>query len=118
MKQQRPKTGRIDVERIVRRDFPTEAFARVICVLDEYGAEDWHREKDRVQLAVLKLSGGSEETLRRAVEAAKCDFRDILAPAEYPNYTKKMFHIDKLSSAEQKSIVDADLKQYAEWLDK
>jgi hypothetical protein len=116
MEQPHPKVGRVDVERIVRREFPADAFSRVLRVLDEYGAEDWHREKDRVQLAVLKLAGGSEEKLRREIEGAKCDFRDVLAPAEYPAYTKKMFHIDRLPGEEQKRIIDADWKQYADWL--
>jgi len=116
MEQPHPEVSRADVQRVVRRDFPEDAFSRVIAILDEYGTEEWHRERDRVQLAVLKLAGGSEEKLRREIEGAKCDFRDVLAPAEYPAYTKKMFRIDKLPGEEQRRIIDWDWKQYTEWL--
>jgi hypothetical protein len=84
-------------------------------MLDEYGVEDWQRERDRVQLAVLKLAAKSLEGLRRHIEAAKCDFRDVLGPAEYPGYEKKMFRIDKLPEAERQRIIDADWKQYQDW---
>ena len=87
-----------------------------MAVLDEYGVEDWQRERDRVQLAVLKLANKSFDDLRRYTEWAKADYRDVLGPAEYPGYTKKMFRIDKLPEQERQRIIDADWKQYQEWL--
>ncbi len=51
-----PTVSRQDVIRIVRRDFPTIPEAEVHTILDEYGASDRHRERDRVQLAVLMLA--------------------------------------------------------------
>jgi hypothetical protein len=116
MSQPTPQVSRLDVERIVRRDFPPHATVEVLAALDEYGTEDFQREKERVQLAVLKLAGGSREKLRYEIEGAKCDYRDVLGPAEYPGYTKKMFRIDRLSEAEKKRLVDADWKQYQDWL--
>jgi hypothetical protein len=106
----------LDVQRVVRREFPEEEIAGVLTTLNEYGTEDYHREKERVQLAVLKLAGGSREKLRYEIEGAKCDYRDVLGPAEYPGYTKKAFRIDKLSEEEQKRLIDADWKQYQDWL--
>ena len=75
MNQPTPQVSRADVERIVHRDFPAEAMD-VLKALDEYGTEEYHRGKERVQLAVLKLAAGSRETLRQELENAKCDYRD------------------------------------------
>ncbi len=51
-----PTVTAADVERIVRRNFPPEQVRSVLTVLNEYGAEEWQRETDRVRLAVLKLA--------------------------------------------------------------
>jgi hypothetical protein len=40
--------------------------------------------RDRVQSAILKLTDGSFENLRRWVEVALYDYRSVLGPAEYP----------------------------------
>jgi hypothetical protein len=113
-----PNITRADVERIVRRDFPPDQFQAVVGILDEYGREDFHLEADRVHLAVLKLSSGSMDALRRHIEWAKSDWRDVLGPAEYPAYTKKMFRIDRLSDEEQRQIIERDWQQYENWLSK
>jgi hypothetical protein len=105
-----------DVERIARRDYPPDRVDEVLSILDEYGGEDWHPEPDRVRMAVLKLAGGKFDQLRMHIEAAKMDFRDVLSEAEYPLYTKKWFHIDKLPEAERQQIIDSDWKQYQDWL--
>jgi len=83
-------------------------------MLDADGIKD-QRERDRVQLAVLKLSNKNFDDLRRYANWATTDYRDVLGPAEYPGYTKKMFRIDKLPEAERQRIIDADWKQYQEW---
>ncbi len=41
-------------------------------------------DRDRVQAAILRLSDGSVDNLRRWVEVAASDYRDVLGPAEYP----------------------------------
>jgi hypothetical protein len=114
--QPHPTVSRLDVERIVSRDFPAERFDDVMTTLDEYGTQDGQSERDRVQLAVLKLAAGNLDGLRRYIEWAKTDYRDVLSPAEYPGYTKKMFRIDKLPPEERQRIIDADWKQYQDWL--
>ncbi|MES2463932.1 MAG: hypothetical protein V4671_25460 [Armatimonadota bacterium] len=116
MNQPTPDVSQADVDRIMRRDFPSEAIQQVLAVLAEYGKEDYHREIVRVQLAVLKLADGSIENLHQEIQGAKCDYRDILSYSEYPNYTKRAFSIDKLSYAERKAVIDADWKQYNDWL--
>lgn len=115
MDQPTPRVSRADVERIALRDFSSASLVEVLAILDEYGAEDHHREKDRVQLAVLKLSGGNRERLRREIEEAKCDYRDVLSPAEYPTYP---WDAHKLPPEERKKIIAADLKQYTDWLNR
>jgi len=111
-----PTVTRADVERVVRRDFPAEPVSEVLALLDGYGVEAWQREPDRVQLAALKLATGSLDHLRCQVERAKCDYRDVLAPAEYPGYTKRMFRIAALPENEQQRIIEGDWKQYRDWL--
>jgi hypothetical protein len=114
--QPHPTVTAADVERIVRRDFPADRAAEVLAMLEEYGTEEWQREPHRVRLAVLKLAAGDLGRLRYEVEGAKRDYRDVLAPAEYPGYTRRMFRISKLAEDEQQRIIDADWKQYDEWL--
>lgn len=60
-----------DVDRVVARDFSPGSAPEVAAILAEYGMEDWHGEKDRVRLAVLKLAGGNIDRLRVAIETAK-----------------------------------------------
>jgi hypothetical protein len=111
-----PTVTGADVERVVRRDFPEDRTVEVLAMLDEYGTEEWQREPFRVRLAVLKLAAGDIRRLRYEIEGAKHDYRDVLGPAEYPGYTRRMFRIDKLTEDEQQRIIDADWRQYQEWL--
>jgi hypothetical protein len=116
-KQPTPNVTSADVERVVRRDFPAERFAEVMAMLSEYGAdESWQREADRVRLAALKLAAGSMERLRYEIEGAKSDYRDVLGPAEYPGYSKRVGGRKKLPPEEEQRIIDADWKQYQDWL--
>jgi hypothetical protein len=64
------------------------SWARVLELLDCYGVEPDERERERVQFAVLKLSGGSEEKVREYVAVAKRDYRDVLFWAEYPEESR------------------------------
>jgi hypothetical protein len=41
---------------------------------------------------------------------------EIISEAEYPNYTKKMFRIDRLSAEERERIIEKDKIQYLKWL--
>src|SRR6266513_2291353 len=67
-----------------QKTFPESAHARVLELLDDYGVESYERERERVQLAILKLSEGNEEKLREFFAVAKRDYRDVLFWAEYP----------------------------------
>jgi hypothetical protein len=110
-----PNVSSADVERIVRRDFPADRVAEVLGILNEYGQESWHREPDRVRLAVLKLASGSVERLRQEIDGAKCDYRDALAAAEYAGYLTKVPPSGALPAEEKQQIIDTDWKQYQDW---
>jgi hypothetical protein len=68
----------------VQKGFPESAYARVLELLDGYGVESYERERERVQLGILKLSDGNEEKLREFVAVAKRDYRDVLFWVENP----------------------------------
>jgi len=76
--------SRGEVFAVVQKTFPESAHARVLELLDDYGVESYERERERVQLAILKLSEGNEEKLRDLVAVAKRDYRDVLFWAENP----------------------------------
>jgi hypothetical protein len=116
LKQRAPEVTASDVERVVRRDFPAERVAEVQALLGEYGTEDWHLAIHRVRLAALKLAAGSVERLRSQIETAKADYRDVLAPAEYPGYSPRAFRLRELTPEEHERIIEADWRQYHEWL--
>ena len=116
MKQPIPEVTDSDVNRIVRRDFPPDQFDTVISILHAYGSEDWHREVDRVRLAVLKLAGGDRQGLTRHIETAKMDYRDVLAYAEYPDYMRMVPPSGDFSEKEKERIIQSDWEQYTSWL--
>jgi hypothetical protein len=112
MAQYIPDVSDHDVERIVERDFPADAQDAIHEMIR--GLEV--REKTRVVLACLKNAKGSLDKLRGELANASGYWREIIGEAEYPNYTKKMFRIDKLSADEQERIIEKDKNQYLAWL--
>lgn len=42
----------------VKEVFPQDDPAEILTLLDQYGVEHYERERDRVQLAILRLSEG------------------------------------------------------------
>src|SRR5437764_7295770 len=79
---------RDEVVAVVQKTFPETAHDRVLELLDTYGVESYERERERVQLAILKLSDGNEEKLREFVAVAKRDYRDVLFWADNPEEAK------------------------------
>ena len=77
-----------EVVAVVQKTFPESNWENVIQLLDEYGVEPYERERERVQLAILKLSEGNEEKLGEFVAVAKRDYRDVLFWAEYPEESR------------------------------
>jgi hypothetical protein len=118
MRQPAPTVSQADVEKIIKRDYPADKYDQIMSMLNTYGTEDWQREPQRVRLSVLKLANGNIDELRRYIEWAKCDYRDVISPVEYPMATKKIFRMDKLTKEEIESIYKKDWEQYQKWIDR
>jgi len=52
-------------------------------MLLEYPTEPWHGEIKRVRIGILRICQGNLERMRRLVDVAKRDYRDLLMLAEY-----------------------------------
>jgi len=71
------------VMQAIREYFPNEDPQRIMVMLNEYGRESYHRERDRVQLGILILSKGDLQKLRANIDLACLDYRDVLMAAYY-----------------------------------
>ncbi|MHC4599416.1 MAG: hypothetical protein ACYS47_10460 [Planctomycetota bacterium] len=118
MEQPVPKVNAKDVERVVRRDFDPAEFEGVTAILGSYGDRGRRREDHRVCLAALKLADGNFAELRRQMQAAELDYRDVLAWAEYPEYMKEVHPGAGLTEEEIRAVVERDWQQYKRWLDR
>ncbi len=98
----------------IKQCFPNEDQAKITAILDLYGRESYEPERERVQIAILKLSKEDLSKLRENVEVAKSDYRDVLAYAEYPEEMSK--DIWKMGDKEMKGIREKDRQQYLDWL--
>jgi hypothetical protein len=112
MAQYVPSVSESDIERIVRRDYPSDLHAFIYEVIRNIEV----REKRRVIMACLKNANGNFEKLKGDLTNAGGWWREIISEAEYPNYTKEMFRIDRLSADEKERIIDKDKEQYLTWL--
>lgn len=112
-KQPVPRVELEDVERVVRRDYPETQFDSVMAVLREYKSQ---RERSRVLLATLKLANGNLDELRKHIGTALQDFRDVLAPAEYPEYWRRGSSGLRMAGNEGDQVIDSDWEQYEAWL--
>src|SRR5215472_8851466 len=99
-----------------KSEFPAEDVDKILAILDGYGTEPYEREQARVQVAMLMLSKGSIEELQRLVTAAKRDYRDVLAWAEYPEELR--LPTWRMPADQVREIRLRDRKQYKDWLDK
>lgn len=103
---------------ILDKLFPDPTVRRQVeATLDQYGSEEAHLEVRRVRLAVLKLAGRDLEAIKRNVDYACIDYRDVLAWAKYPNAMRVPSWRLPEDSPEKKQITTADRRQYQDWLD-
>ena len=77
------KYTRNNVMQAIKIAFPNLNNKVVLDMLDFYGKESYEYEKERVQLAIIKISGGDILKLQEYVNIAKIDYRDVLMSAEY-----------------------------------
>lgn len=115
LRQPIPEITPDDVKRIVLRDFPNAQFDEVMAIVAVYTSR-WEIETIRVQLAALKLANGHMDSLRRYIDAAKSDYRDVLVPAEYPKYWKATSRGRGLSEHARHQLFESDRKRYENWL--
>jgi hypothetical protein len=111
MDQPIPQVSALDIERVIRRDFPVEVRDDVAALLEGYA----ERGAVRVRLAILRLAGGDLVKLRDLVAAACSDYRDVLAWAEYPEYLDTRW-AEGSPEGTRAAIIARDWKQYEEWL--
>ena len=71
------------IQSLVVEQFPQEDVTMVMAILDYYGIEPYERERERVQIAILKLSTGDVDKLLHYVDAPEQDYRDVLYWTEY-----------------------------------
>jgi hypothetical protein len=72
-------TKRDDVIAAIEIAFPGRDLPGLLAVVDRYGSEPHEPEAERVRLAIVELSQGDEQRLQSLVQAAKVDYRDVLA---------------------------------------
>jgi hypothetical protein len=95
--------------------FPEAQKAAIaLTILDSYGVQSWHVERDRVQLAMLMQSKGNLDRLRELAVLADKDYRDVLAGAEYPEEFLAPFNTP---TAEMSAIRRRDRHRYETWLE-
>jgi len=116
MEQKIPKISDSDIKRIIKRDFPQSEFAEVESILQMYKSES-KGGRNRVFASILKLSDGNIELIKKFVEKANYDFRDVISLSEYPNYTEHAFD-DDLPEQKKKQLISDDWNQYSYWLSK
>lgn len=111
MQQPITKVTESDVRRIALRDFGETGLSEAMDVLDNRPGE----KCPRVRLALLKLSSGDMNLLKEHAVSAARDFRDVLALAEYPRWSKEI-GFDKVPRALEREVIRADWLQYSQWL--
>ena len=116
MEQQIPIITKDDLKRIINREFPSIHTSEIERILNLYNSEI-EEGRNRVQASVLKLSNGDISLLKDFIEQANNDFRNIIAMAEYPNYSKILFS-KNFTNDEKQTIIDEDWIQYKSWLER
>jgi hypothetical protein len=107
-----PSVNETDVERVLRRDYPTNLVDEIFALIATVEV----REKPRVVLACLKIADGNVDRLRSELANASGYYREILSEAEYPLATKRWSRIESLPEDEVRAIYEKDWRQYSEWL--
>lgn len=105
-----------DIKRIIKRDFPNDDLAEIMEMLSEYKSNTI-KGRNRIHACILKLANGDKYSIEKYVERAKCDSRDVIAWAEYPNQFKHPFHFN-LPKDQQNKLIEDDWLQYQAWFNR
>jgi hypothetical protein len=105
-----------DVVRVVHRDFAPAEVDAALALLNTYGDDRSDGVAARVRLAVLKCANGNLVKLKRALEEATLDYREVLIDAEYPINFRLTIRTKKPSDEEYDDSIRQDWKNYNEWL--
>jgi hypothetical protein len=114
-----PTPDRNLVHALAVREFARLPPELVVELLDEYGRQPWHIERDRIHLGILKLANGDEDDLLDWITVACRDSRDVLAAAEFPLQSR--YHPQRWATApaeERTTVLNLDRSQYDVWLQK
>ena len=88
------------VEAAVREAFPDADHAEIMALLNTYGTQPYERERERVQLTIVRICQGDVSKLPYQVEIAKIDYRDILVFANRPIPTPEEGAKDRAAAQE------------------
>jgi len=113
------------VLRKVRKSFPQAEWIEAIRLLEnECSSNLLHSNSDtlegleRIRLAVVKLAQGRLAELRRQIEVAKRDWRDVINWAESPHeFGMDVVTFEKLDENSRKELRARDKEQYLAWLE-
>jgi hypothetical protein len=112
-----PNVTPADVVRVIARDFPHHQHKQVLALLHRYSSDWGLQASARTHLAILKLSEGDFRRLEATLQLAREDFRDVIAPAEYPEWCRIGFvGAEKLPQRELEALKTRDWEQYQAWL--
>lgn len=104
------------LERLIQREF-SERAGQVKRKLEGVKGET-PNGTNRNAAAILKLANKDYDTIDQLIAVNNNDFRDVIAPAEYPKCLELGFVDFPKDVEERKRIYLADWRQYAEWLRK
>lgn len=102
---------------------PQDRRTAIELLIKEYGRnlpfknEAKPKHLEQIRLAAVKLANGNLDELRRYAPIAKIDWRDVIGPAETPEFMRttvtEFYQLDKQSQA---AINQRDRQQYLDWL--
>ena len=108
----------------VRKSFPEKEQVEAIRLLENECGSNLPRSNgdtleglERIRLAVVKLAQGRLPELRRQIEVAKCDWRDVINWAESPHVFVDVVTFGKLDENARRELRDRDREQYLAWLE-
>jgi hypothetical protein len=84
MEQKIPKISNSDIKRIIEKDFPQFEFSEIESILQMYKSKS-EEGRNRIYASILKLSDGNLKLIKKFVEKANYNFRDVISFSEYPN---------------------------------